>query len=177
MTWIRFIFSVLLITLVMTACSDEPVQMGPFHGRYHCDLLGLDFTNTGDYDRFCTEEFAESRRILDSISKNIANETYIEKDCKIDETRFLSKFWETFKTFQIEIFKTSYSITVTGANHGDSYVKWYSIDVFSAYECTGSLDSEKIEVLKEPDCNDTLSVKSIIDFFDKQPDEKCIQRK
>ena len=173
MTWIRFIFSVLLITLVMTACSDEPVQMGPFHGRYHCDLLGLDFTNTGDYDRFCTEEFAESRRILDSISKNIANETYIEKDCKIDEIRFLSKFWETTETFQIKVIKTSYSFSITGVNHDDSYLMVLSIDKYSTYECMDSLDFEKIVVLKEPSCNDTLSVKSIIDFFDKQPDEKC----
>ena len=175
MSFIRYVFCAFLIVLM--ACSDEPIRTGPFHEVYHCDLTGLDYTNPGDYDYLCTEELAESRRILDSISKNIANETYIEKDCKIDETRFLSKFWETFETFLIEIYKTSYSITVTGANHGDSYVKWYSIDVFSAYECSGSLDSEKIEVLKEPDCNDSLTIKSIIDFFDKQPDEKCIQRK
>ena len=90
MSFIRYVFCAFLIVLM--ACSDEPVQMGPFHGRYHCDLLGLDFTNTGDYDRFCTEEFAESRRKSDSIRKNIVNETYIEKDCKIDEIRFLSKF-------------------------------------------------------------------------------------
>ena len=52
--------------------------------------------NRADYDHFCTEDVAESRRKSDSIRKNIVNETYIEKDCKIDEIRFLSKFWETF---------------------------------------------------------------------------------
>ena len=175
MSFIRIVFCAFMVALA--ACSDEPIRTGPFHEVYHCDLTGDDYTNPGDYDHFCTEEFAELLREYDSIQKNVIDETYIEKDCKIDEIRFLSKFWETFETFQIEIFKTSYSITVTGANHGDSYVKWYSIDVFSAYECSGSLDSETIQVLKEPDCNDTLSVKSIIDFFDKQPDEKCIQRK
>ena len=175
MSFIRIVFCAFMVALA--ACSDEPIRTGPFHEVYHCDLTGDDYTNPGDYDHFCTEEFAELLREYDSIQKNVIDETYIEKDCKIDEIRFLSKFWETFGTFQIEIYKTSYSITVTGANHGDSYVKWYSIDVFSAYECSGSLDSEKIEVLKEPDCNDSLTIKSIIDFFDKQPDEKCIQRK
>ncbi len=174
MIWLRFVFSVLLIALALTSCSYET---GPFHDVYYCDLTGRYYTNIADYNYLCTEYFAELIKKNKSIDSAIANETYIEKDCKIDETRFLSKFWETFETFQIEIYKTSYSITVTGANHGDSYVKWYSINVFSAYECTGSLDSEKIEVLKEPDCNDSLTIKSIIDFFDKQPDEKCIQRK
>ena len=155
------------------ACSDEPIRTGPFHEVYHCDLIGYDFTDRADYDHFCTEDVAESRRKTDSIRKNIVNETYIEKDCKIDEIRFLSKFWETTETFQIKVIKTSYSFSITGVNHDDSYLMVLSIDKYSTYECMDSLDFEKIVVLKEPSCNDSLTIKSIIDFFDKQPDEKC----
>ncbi len=175
MSFIRYVFCAFLIVLM--ACSDEPIRTGPFHEVYHCDLIGYDFMNRADYDHFCTEDVAESRRKSDSIRKNIVNETYIEKDCKIDEIRFLSKFWETTETFQIKVIKTSYSFSITGVNHDDSYLMVLSIDKYSTYECMDSLDFEKIVVLKEPSCNDTLSVKSIIDFFDKQPDEKCIQRK
>ena len=176
MSFIRILFCAFLFALM--ACSDEPIRTGPFHEVYHCDLTGDDYTNPGDYDYLCTEEFAELEKNYDSITKAIASEKFTGNKCSIDAFSFSSSYGDTFGSYSLIVINHSmnYFFRVNGVNSA----KYYHIflcpeDGCKEYECTDSLDSKKVSVMKELGCNDTLAIKSVIEYFDDVSEPKCMK--
>jgi hypothetical protein len=177
MIMVRFIFSVLLITLVMTACSDDPVQMGPFHGKYHCDLNGRDYTYD-DYTLFCTEYSMELEKKFSSIDSAIANEKFTGNHCVIDDYSFSSSYGDTFGSYTLIVidYSSDSFFRVSGTNSANYYHIFHCPEnSCKEYECTDSLDSKKVSVMKELGCNDTLAIKSVIEYFDDVSEPKCMK--
>ena len=175
MSFIRIVFCAFLIVLM--ACSDEPIRTGPFHEEYHCDLNGIVYTNISVYDYYCNEEHVNLYETDLSIMNSIMNDVFIHKNCFLNKNkiRFISDTGEKNEHYRITVSIDSVGfLIISGANSYKSYhIERCMEDVCNEYECSDSLDSEKIAVLKEPDCNDTLAIKSIIDFFKEVPDYKC----
>ena len=93
-------FISLLFLLFVYSCSTEPIETGPFHDWYYCELNNVSFDSWSEYDFYCN---SEGIQIYDSLIK---------------ENKYIAQFYH--KTECLDSIKQSHYLdynTITGYFH------------------------------------------------------------
>lgn len=161
-------------TLLLVACSTEPIETGPFREQtYKCDLNGLEYVDYSIYESLCSEEYAETSKQLDSLFKEKIREPTVTKNCVVNEVRLISKYYTKSKEFNMQITFDTKSY-IMGWIDGRYWMKCSVIGLpTKKYQCPKFFSSDVDSTLTTSGCSDTLGMRSIIDVFENFPDSLC----
>ena len=175
-------YFICFILLLLAACSTEPIETGPFHGAYKCDLDGIYYSYKADYDFYCDKERVEEYRKIDSMLESFRSQPKIEQECKINGALFDSRFYIQsenvgvsirfgFDFFSISAPSTLDSLFVEAYSASQATVKetW----AITKYTCYNLLPAGVDSVFTDSTCSDTLGIQAIIDVFANFPDSLC----